>query len=118
VLPDASLRASPRRLALAAAAAAGALLLAAGALVAIELRRRRHDLPRDGDELDRAVRLLRESKGRSTSDRRRAAGLLGRVARNRVPAVVAGADRVAWSRPEPDGRAAAQLADRAEAEAR
>ena len=56
-LPDASLRASPRRLALAAAAAAGALLLAAGALVAIALRRRRHDLPRDGDELDRAVRL-------------------------------------------------------------
>jgi len=117
-LPDASLRASPRRLALVAAAAAGALLLAACALVVIELRRRRRDVPRDGDELDRAVRLLRESTGRSTADRRRAAGLLGRVARDRVPAVVAGADRVAWSRPEPDGRAAGQLADRAEAEAR
>ena len=41
------------------------------------------------DELDRAVRLLRESTGRATADRRRAAGLLGRVARNRVPDALA-----------------------------
>ncbi len=110
---------SPRPTILAALAAGGAalLVLAAVVLVATALRGRARAAGTEADEYERAVRLLRESQGRQSPDRRRAAGLLGRVARTRVgEGLATSADRVAWSRPQPDAAAVGGLADRAESE--
>lgn len=110
---------SPRPTVLAALAAGGAalLVLVAVALIATGLRGRARAALTEADEYERAVRLLRESQGRESPDRRRAAGLLGRVARSRVgEGLATSADRVAWSRPQPDAAAVGGLADRAESE--
>ena len=110
---------SPRPDVLAALAAGGAalLVLVAVVLVATGLRGRTRVARTEADEYERAVRLLRESQGRRSPDRRRAAGLLGRVARVRVgEGLATSADRVAWSRPQPDAAAVGSLADRAESE--
>jgi hypothetical protein len=115
--PDFSPR--PSLLAAFALVAAAALVVAAFALVATGRRGRAGARTGAADEYERAVRLLRESAGREAPDRRRAAGLLGRVARGRRgTGLAAAADRVAWSRPRPDAAAVGGLADRADAETR
>ena len=107
----------PDVLAAFAAGLALVLVLAAVAIVVTGLRGRRRDAAVDADAYDRAVRLLRESAGRTSPDRRRAAGLLGRVARTRSgDGLASSADHVAWSRPQPDAASVGGLADRAESE--
>lgn len=116
-IPPAGFSPGPGLLAAVATGIAVALVLAAVALIATGLYRRAREAAVDADAYDRAVRLLRESAGRPSPDRRRAAGLLGRVARSRAGEGLAStADRVAWSRPQPDAAAVGGLADRAEVE--
>jgi hypothetical protein len=94
------------------ALAAGALAFLAVGLVGALLRSR----PRRGtvDALERAIRLLRQSAGRDAPDRRRAADLLARVARDRrAEHVSEDATTVAWSRREPASADAEALATRA-----
>ena len=95
--------------ALAAALGAFAVALAVAAL-------RRRTAPRPGEpEMTRAIRLLRESTTRTASDRRRAAGLLSRLAGStESPSVAADAAELAWSPPSPEPESAAALAERAE----
>jgi hypothetical protein len=110
---------SPRPGVLAGLAAGGAalLVLVAVVLVATGLRGGARAAGTESDEYERAVRLVRESQGRLSPDRRRAAGLLGRVARARAgEGLATSADRVAWSRPQPDAAAVCGLAERAERE--
>jgi len=107
---------SPRPGVLAAGAAA-VLVLVAAIIVATGFRHGARSARTDVDDYERAVRLLRESRGRPSPDRRRAAGLLGRVARARAgEGLATSADRVAWSRPQPDAAAVGGLADRAESD--
>jgi hypothetical protein len=84
---------------LAALAAAGAVALLAFAAAA---RTRRRRAPVDGDELARALRLVREAEERPAPDRRRAVGLLARLLHgdNRRTA-----NDLAWSRPTPEAPA-------------
>lgn len=118
-LPPPDFRTNARAVGVVAATVAVALLVASAAIVLVELRRRRRPRAAETDELVRAARLVRESAKRASSDRRRAAGLLGRVARGDVePGLAAAADRTAWSRSEPDEPAALRLADKAEAHIR
>ncbi|MES1248261.1 MAG: hypothetical protein ABUS54_11390 [Actinomycetota bacterium] len=88
--------------AIAGVAAAGAVALLA--LEAFALRRRR--LVDEQDELTRALRLLRESEGRDVPDRRRALGLLSRLAGDRA------ARDLAWSAREPDTPAIEDVLER------
>lgn len=99
--------------ALAAACAAGAL-----ALLLLELDRlRRARRPAPG-ELERAVRLVRESARRPAADRRRALGLLGRLLRARDAALGSAADDLAWSESGPDGERLRELLERVEGSGR
>jgi hypothetical protein len=90
-----------------------AVLLAVAAValsVVFVLPRRRSGV----DALARAIRLLRQSAARDAPDRRRAAELLARVARDRcADRVAADATTVAWSRREPAASDAEELATRA-----
>ena len=116
-IPPAGFSPRPTVLAALAAGAAALLVLVAVVLVATGLRGGARAASTEADEYERAVRLLRESQGRGSPDRRRAAGLLGRVARTRVgEGLATNADSVAWSRPQPDAAAVGGLADRAESE--
>jgi hypothetical protein len=109
-LPASTTRADPDSLAVVVAILAGAFgLTAVGALLG---RRRRGDArPGHVDPLSRAIRLLRESRDRSSDDRRRAAALASRV----VPAgaLARDAERIAWERRPPAPSDASELADRA-----
>ena len=79
-----------------------ALLLVAGT--------RRRSVVSD-DPLARAVRLVRESAVRPEPDRRRAADLLARTARDRDRApLAADATRIAWAPPAPAARTVEELA--------
>ena len=97
---------------------AAAALAGAGALLWPDARRRllaRAAPPGDTDPFRRSLRLLRESAQRPGPDRRRAAGLVARLAGERGGDEVAGgATRLAWGRPEPAPEAALALADEAE----
>ena len=121
-IPPPSFRASPRLLGAALWACAALLVLGAALVVEVE-RRRRHPArpPETVDELERAVRLARESASRGADDRRRAVGLLARVlGRRAARASAAEATRLAWSRPQPTAAAIEDAAADAErmAEAR
>jgi hypothetical protein len=110
--PPPSYRISPSGLAGMLYGGAAVLGLVALALVALELRRRRSRVPRAAvDPLVRAVRLVRESAARSSSDRRRALGLLARVLaeRGRNP-LAETAEAAAWSARPPGPGAANALA--------
>jgi len=78
------------------------------------LRRRRRAAIRASaiDPVERAVRLLRESETRDSTDRRRAASLAARVVGRGDVALLA--ERVAWSRAAPAPPEAATLANRVE----
>ncbi len=117
-IPPAGFSPRPGALAALAAGAAAVLVLVAFVLVVTGFRRGRAPTARtDADDYERAVRLLRESQARPSPDRRRAAELLGRVARARAgEGLATSAERVAWSRPQPDAAAVGGLADRAEGE--
>jgi hypothetical protein len=116
-IPPAGFSPRPGVLAPLAAGAAAVLVVVAVVLVATGFRRRARTARTDTDDYERAVRLLRESQVRPSPDRRRAAGLLGRVARTDVgEGLATSADRVAWSRPQPDATVVGGLADRAESE--
>jgi hypothetical protein len=98
---------------LAALAAVLAVLALVPALLA--LRPRTGPRSRGEDAFARAVRLLRESAVRSAPDRRRAAGLVSRVAGSAGDDPLADdAARLAWSAGPPQPDAASALADRAE----
>lgn len=91
----------------AALAAAAAVALIALEAFAFARRRRRVE---DGDELARAIRLVRESEQRPVPDRRRALSLLSRVAPSTA------ASDLAWSEPPPEPQAVDALVARVEAE--
>jgi len=113
-LPPATVRVGPA-LAQAGLALAGIVLLAVGFLIVVApLHRRRTGARVEGgtDALARAVRLLRESTTRDSTDRRRAAGLAARIAGE--PRLAVDAAQVAWSRAEPRPPDASTLADRME----
>jgi hypothetical protein len=95
--------------AVAAAAAAALLTLEARA---VAHRRRR---PSDGDELSRALRLVREAEGRPAPDRRRALALLARLLRGHGSLDRTASD-LAWSQPEPETHAVDDLVTRVEQE--
>lgn len=102
--------AAPSALALALEIAAIVAAVAAAALVAPLLLRRRRPALELG-ELERALRLVRESERRAPDDRRRAVGQLARL----LAGPLAGeARRVAWSRPEPERPALDELVERVE----
>jgi len=84
---------------IAALAAAGAAALLA--LQVLFVRRRRQREVR-ADELERALRLVREAEGRPVPDRRRALALLARLLRSRDDTLGSEASRLAWSAPAPE----------------
>jgi hypothetical protein len=113
-LPRPSFRFSPGAAA-ALLALLGLALVAVGVLVLTAPLRRTRAASRGalpGDPRERAVRLLRESVGRDSRDRRRAASLASRVVGESDLADEAAA--VAWARPEPRAPDAETLADRLE----
>lgn len=115
-LPPATVRVEPGR-AQGALVLGGIVLLVAGLLaIAAPLRRRRPGAGAAGriDPVARAIRLLRESAARDSTDRRRAASLVSRVVGEGDLAVDAA--RVAWSRRDPGPPDAETLADRVEQE--
>ena len=85
--------------AIAALAAAGAAALLALQILAVRRGRRREEA---GDELARALRLVREAEGRAVPDRRRALALLARLLRTRHEPLGREASRLAWSEPAPE----------------
>jgi hypothetical protein len=80
---------------LAAVAAAGA-----AALTVPLLRRRRPAVA--GDELARALRLVREAEARPVPDQRRALALLARLLRSKDRSLGQAASDLAWSEPAPE----------------
>jgi hypothetical protein len=101
-------------------AAAAVVLAALASLLAWrQVRRRSAALPvrgRFAGGLALALRLLRESAGRSVPDRRRAADYAGRAAAARGGAQLADdASRIAWAPPDPEPADVGALAERIEA---
>lgn len=90
-----------------------AVLTSSSAVAVLLPWRRRRPAPRDEDPFARAIRLVRESAGRSSPDRRRAAGLLARLAGDRDGRLGTSATRVAWSPPEPSAADVQALARQA-----
>lgn len=86
----------------AALAAVGAVALISFELVALARRRRPSA---SGDELDRALRLVREAEERPAPDRRRALALLARLLRARDRSLGAAASDLAWSERAPEPQA-------------
>lgn len=109
-LPAADAAFGPASLALAA------LALVLGLIAFALLRASRAPSSRAGDAVARAIRLLRESSTRETTDRRRAAALLALVAKTRAPALSDEATTAAWARPAPAGDDVLRLAGRAQRE--
>jgi len=107
--PPPSYSVDPSRLHALLIAAAVVFALAAVALVAWELRRRRHRQAAEEDPLERALRLTREAESRSPSDRRRAVGLLARILASRERPLAEPASDLAWARPAPESDAVAAL---------
>lgn len=100
-------------------AAAAVVLAALASLLAWrQVRRRRVGLPIRGrfvGGLALALRLLRESAGRSVPDRRRAADYAGRAAAARGGSQLADdASRIAWAPPDPEPADVGALAERIE----
>ena len=96
--------------ALAAAGAAALLVLEA----LRHFRGRRHAVT--GDELARALGLVREAEHRPAPDRRRALALLARLLRSRDTTLGRAASDLAWARPTPEPPAVDALVARVEQE--
>ncbi len=116
--PSPSYRISPSTAAtvldvIAALAATGAAALVALQVLAVGRRRRRAGTT---DELDRALRLVREAETRPVPDRRRALALLARVLRSRNVRLGPTVSDLAWSEPPPDPQAIDALVSDVEAE--
>ena len=94
----------------AALASAGAVALLAWQAL---MRGRRTRRPLAGDELERALRLVRESERRDVPDRRRALGLLARLLDGGLGRA---ASALAWSQPQPEPKAVDELVARVEEE--
>jgi hypothetical protein len=94
-------------------AASGAAALVALQVLAVGRRRRRTG---PADELDRALRLVREAETRPVPDRRRALALLARVLRSRDVRLGPTVSDLAWSEPPPDPQAIDALVGDVEAE--
>jgi hypothetical protein len=93
----------------------GILLAGFGAFVLTAPLRRSRSVALRHERVDpvaRAIRLLRESATRDSTDRRRAANLASRVVGE--PELAGGAARIAWSRDDPGAPDAETLADRVE----
>lgn len=118
VPPAPTYRAAPSTLAWLLDGAAIALGLAAAALLVVQARRRsrRRDRGVEGDELGRALRLVREAEARPVPDRRRAAGLLARLLGERDDALAGTASTLAWAEQQPDPAALESLAGDVERE--
>jgi hypothetical protein len=86
----------------AALAAVGAVALISFELVALARRRRPST---SGDELDRALRLVREAERRPAPDLRRALALLARLLHTRDRSLGAAASDLAWSERTPEPQA-------------
>lgn len=97
----------------AALAAAGAAGLLAWQVLAVGRRRLREET---GDELERALRLVREAEDRPVPDRRRALALLARLLRGREDTLGGEASRLAWSEPAPEPAAIDALVTDVESE--
>ena len=69
------------------------------------LRRRTAARAPTADELERALRLAREAEARPAPDRRRAAGLLARLLRERGARLADTANELAWAQPQPEPEA-------------
>jgi hypothetical protein len=119
VLPPApTYRTSPGTLAWLLDGAAIVLGLAGAALVLVQVRTwaRGRARPTPADELDRALRLARESEQRPPPDRRRAAGLLARLLGERNVGLAGEASDLAWSEPQPQPQALESLVGEVERE--
>jgi hypothetical protein len=117
--PAVSYRVDPSSLALglrlAAALLAAVGVLLAGRQVAALLRHRRREDERT--ELERALALAREARGRPPQDRRRAVGLLARLLTARDEGLAGDARELAWSKPPPTRDSVSELVARVEREA-
>jgi hypothetical protein len=96
--PHSRIPATPLQVLAALAAAAAVALLA----LEVRARARRRRPEAEGDELARALRLVREAEQRPAADRRRALGLLARLLRPRHDTLGRTASDLAWSRPTPE----------------
>jgi hypothetical protein len=74
--------------------------VALGVYEAVRLTRRR--AAASGGELERAIRLARQSETRPAPDRRRALALLARLLGGREGQLAGAASELAWSRPNPE----------------
>jgi hypothetical protein len=83
--------------------------IALGGVRATRSIRRRNEVPLT--ELERALRLARESERRPPPDRRRALGLLARVLGGRQQTLAENASALAWSAPEPTAESVSVLLD-------
>ena len=88
--------------------------VALGAYEAVRLARRRASAA--GGELERAIRLARQSESRPAPDRRRALALLARVLGVRGGRLGGAASELAWSRPNPEAVALTELVGQIERE--
>ena len=88
--------------------------VALGGYEAMRLARRRASA--DRDELERAIRLARQSESRPGPDRRRALALLARLLGRRGGSLAGAASELAWSRPNPEGAALTELVGEIERE--
>jgi hypothetical protein len=97
----------------AALAAAGAAALLVLELAGVRRRRRR---VAEADELQRALRLARDSRQRPVADRRRALALVSRLLRSREGTLSTAASELAWSEPAPEPPAVDDLVESIEKE--
>jgi hypothetical protein len=110
-----SYRVSPRALtAILAAVAAVLAALGGGMVAATVLGRTRTARSLGGDELARALALVRSAGARSAADRRRAVGLVAHLLARRDGELARSGDELAWSRRPPSGESATGYADEVE----
>jgi len=114
--PAPTYRTAPSTLAWLLDGAAIVLGLAAGALVLVQVRRwmRGRGRAATANELERALRLVREAERRPPPDRRRATGLLARLLGERDATLAEDARNLAWAEPQPEPDALESLAGEVE----
>lgn len=119
VPPAPTYRSAPATMAWLLDGAAIVLALAAAGLLVAQVRRRvRRRSATAPDQLERALRLARESEQRPAPDRRRAVGLLARLLDDRHATLAGSASELAWSRPQPEPDALESLVGDVERERR
>ena len=118
-VPAPTYRVDPSVLALGLDVGGGLLLAIAAGCAGYAVHRHRvahRGTSATGTPLARALALVRDSRGRSVEDRRRAAGLLARTLPPQGGRLASTASRVAWSVAEPTPDALEQLLQTVETE--